>query len=352
MLPSAASPRGKISIHVLSGFLGSGKTTFLNHWLPQLPNTAVILNEFGEVGVDHWLVDARPERKRVVAGGCLCCSVREDLVTALESFFHQRRKGEGPDFKRVVIETSGLADPGPVLRTLLMDEFTSAHFQLANLIVTVDAVHGLQQLGDHDESVKQAALANVLILTKSELVPPPQREALRQRLAALNPEAKILLREEFTREDWAWDQGFDPTRAGKWLGAEAYVTICPTISSARHDAHVRGFCLEWPEALSWAVWERWLQQLTRLRGKDLLRVKGLLRCTETPLPVVLQGVQHLFQPPTTLPAWPEGETQSKIVFITRNIEPTTVKEHLAAVMESDTPVAASQAAMLLLGQTR
>jgi len=342
-----ATAQPKLPLHILTGFLGSGKTTLLNRILtwPEFTHSAVIINEYGRIGVDHWLVQQRVEAMRLLPGGCLCCSQRSDLVAALEMLFHQRRKGEVPLFERVLIETTGLADPGPILRTLLIDEFVSAHYQIENIITTIDAVHGLEQLGAHDESVKQAALADELVLTKTDLA--DNLQTLQARLKLLNPRARCWTKARLHPQALLGSGQYDPCHA-KWLPTDRLQAAEYAIAAHRHDAFIRHFFLRWRNPLPWVVLERWLQQLTRLRGKDLLRVKGLVYTVETPLPVVLQGVQHLFQPPVTLPAWPDGQACTQLVFITRNIEQATVEKHLQAVLACNTPQDASHAALLLL----
>lgn len=362
----------RLPIQVITGFLGSGKTTLLNQLLPQLgkQQTVVIVNEWGEIGIDQLLIKTTTEDIRLLAGGCLCCAVRSDLLTTLEELFHQRERQEIPPFQQVLIETTGLADPTPILRTLTTDPRIAASYRLATVITTIDALYGVPQLEEYEESTKQAALANHLILTKIDLVNSATLETLKQRLRRLNPTAKLhevnLAQQTlaattlFATSDYHHDT--QQLAVARWLQADSYLAPAakrhdekevheehsPEIF--RHDAYIKTFCIEHQEPLHWLTLERWMQQLTRLRGQDLLRVKGIAYTYESDLPVIIQGVQHIFQPPVTLDAWPSEKRLSQIVFITRNLEKSVVERLLHALMESNTPQEVCAAALILLGQ--
>ncbi len=373
----------RLPIHVITGFLGSGKTTLLNQLLhqPAMQHTVVIVNEFGEISIDHLLIKATTEDMMILEGGCVCCSVRSDLLNTLEDLSRKRQCQEIPPFEQVLIETTGLADPAPILRTLINDAFIATHYRLDMVITTVDTVYGAQQLDEYDESVKQAALANHLILTKIDLVEAATVEVLKQRLRHVNPTAithEINLNRHTLDASLLFNSGYynSETRqlnVERWLQADVYLesqqdtqdaTHAPlpaplhenerhpddTHEPLRHDAYIKTFCIEHAEPLHWLTLERWIQQLTRLRGKDLLRVKGIAYTYETDLPVIIQGVQHIFQPPATLDAWPSDERRSQIVFITRNIEKNVVERVLHALIDSKTPLDVCQAALILLGQ--
>lgn len=379
----------RLPIHIITGFLGSGKTTLLNQLLPQsaMQRTVVIVNEFGEIGIDHLLVKATTEDMIMLEGGCLCCSVRSDLLNSLEDLFHRREEQIIPKFEQVLVETTGLADPAPILRTLINDPFIAAHYRLDVIVTTVDAWYGAQQLNDHDESVKQAALANHLVLTKIDLVDTTTLETLKRRLRYFNPTAlihEINLNKHQLSATTLFNTGYynpknQQFNIENWLQADIYLehqNRCyeklPHSSSpppfsphqddnfhehiseipVQHDAYIKTFCIEHSEPLSWLTLERWIQQMTRLRGKDLLRVKGIAYTVETDLPVVIQGVQHIFQAPVTLEAWPSEERRSQIVFITRNIEKDMIERLLHTLINSKTPIEACSAALILLGQER
>ena len=358
----------RLPIHVITGFLGSGKTTLLNQLIPQagMQRTAIIVNEFGEIGIDHLLIKTTTEDIMMLEGGCLCCSVRSDLVNTLEDLFNRRVQQKIPEFEQVLIETSGLADPAPILRTLLNDSFIAAHYRLALVITTIDAVYGSEQLSKYDESVKQAALANHLILTKIDIANTTTLAALKQRLHHCNPTALLhelnLNEQQFNADVLNKTDHYNfHTRqldVKHWLQADVYLEHQQNDlhkkhvhQSDLHDAYIKTFCIEHTEPLHWLTLEHWIQQLTRLRGKDLLRVKGIAYTHETELPVVIQGVQHIFQPPTTLDAWPSSKRISQIVFITRNIEKTIVEQLLYTLIKSKTPAEICNAALILLGTT-
>lgn len=352
----------RLPIAVITGFLGSGKTTLLNQLLrqPSLHTTAVIVNEFGAVSIDHLLVRTAKEDVVIMDNGCLCCTIKGDLVHTLKDLFFKRVRLEIPAFEQVVIETTGLADPAPIIHTLLDDAVIKTYFRLDSVITTVDGVYGLGQLDEHYETVKQAAVADRLVVTKSDVADDQRLALLKQRLRQLNPAAPIL-----TAVDGNIDVSklfhaglYDPTTKSvdvqQWLQAENYqlhsIATSPTTAAIlRHDETIQAFCLEYEQPLSWTVLNRWFQQLTALRGKDLLRVKGIVYTVETDLPVVVQGVQHIFQPPTTLPAWPSERRHSQIVFITRNISKSVLEQMLAVLVDSRSHVEACAAALILLG---
>ncbi|ALG67961.1 CobW family GTP-binding protein [Beggiatoa leptomitoformis] len=349
---------------IITGFLGSGKTTLLNKLLkhPNLKNTAVIINEFGSVSLDHLLVQAATEDIVVIDGGCVCCTIRGDLVETLQGLFAKRSAGEIPCFDRLLIETTGLADPAPIIHTIMNDTVLRNIIQLDSVITTIDCVYGLRQLEEHYETTKQAAVADRLVLTKIELTNAEQIERLKHRLQRLNPAA---LQIESTEDNLIIERLF---HAGlynpqtktpdvvAWLQAETYPDVHDIHEhhhthneTIRHDKYIQSYCIEYNEPLSWVVLNRWFQQLTALRGKDLLRVKGIVYTKETDLPVIVQGVQHIFQPPTTLPQWPPNTPKaSRIVFITRNIQKPVIERMLAVLVNSKSYVEACQAALILL----
>jgi G3E family GTPase len=331
----------RLPVTVLTGFLGSGKTTVLARLLknPQLQNTAIIVNEFGEVGLDHELLQRTDEDLILLANGCVCCTVRGDLVEAFHKLEAQRVAGA--KFDRVIIETTGLADPAPILHTLMSDAFVTAHYRLAQVITTLDAVNAMATLDQHKEAVKQAAVADRILLTKTDMAKAEDVAALRARIAALNPAAPLVLalNGELKIEDFFGEAGFDIT--GKtasvqdWLRIEAYEPDHhdhhhghdhhhhheEAVDRNRHDDRISAYSVIREQPISWAGFSAWLDMLGKMRGDDLLRVKGIVNVIEHPdRPVVIHGVQHVFHPPVFLEQWPGDDHRTRLVFITRDID--------------------------------
>ena len=350
---SEAPSTERIPVSVITGFLGSGKTTLLKHLLPQpaMADTAVVINEFGEVGLDHLLVENSSDDTVVLASGCLCCTIRGDLVDTLRSLFLRRRKGTIPQFKRVVIETTGLADPAPVLHTLMQDPLVSECYRLDGVITTVDAVNGMDQLDKQMESVKQAAVADRVLLTKSDLAEGPKVDALVARLRKLNPAAPIRpIRDGQIDAAELLNAGlYNPETKSldvrRWLKAEAYSDHNHGHGHGhdhghdhdhdhpdqtphdvnRHDSRISAFALDWDQPLDWSVFVEWIEMLITGHGENLLRLKGILNVAGEESPIAIHGVQHLFHPPIALPAWPDSDRHSRIVFITRDIARETIE---------------------------
>jgi G3E family GTPase len=301
---------------------------------------AVVINEFGEVGIDNALVAASSENVTLLANGCLCCTVRTDLQETLRELFTQRRTGAVIDFDRVVVETTGLADPAPVIQTFAADTLLAAQYRLDGVVTLVDAVNGERQLDAQPEAVKQAAVADRLLLTKTDLVGAAEVEALRARLRALNPRAEFAAATQGEIDPaFFLDIGLRTARADglqleRWLGAaassegEAY--LGKRLAPGAHDRAIRSFVLWFDRPFSWQTFSAAMELLTSMRGPDLLRVKGLVNVTGERGPVVVQGVQHIFHPPTTLDAWPSEDRRSRLVFITRNIPQEAVAALFAA----------------------
>lgn len=330
--------RSRIPMTVITGFLGSGKTTLLNALLasPQAANSAVIINEYGDVGVDHDLVQNIAESVKLLDNGCVCCVVRGDLENALRDMFLARRSGEISSFERVILETTGLADPAPVMQAISNDAALTEHYRLDGVITLVDGVQGADQLKHTVEAVKQAAVADRLVITKSDLTDQQTVDRLMAELKAINPTAGITIAKDGKVEpEFLLSVGLDRSRVApeaidRWLG---------TAHEEPHDHHEHGhthnivtFTLWFDQPFKRATFERCVELLTSLRGADLLRVKGLVNVDGEPGPVVIQGVQHLFHPPVTLAAWPGAERRSRLVFITRGIQRETVANLFAAVM--------------------
>jgi len=332
---------------LLTGFLGSGKTTVLNHVLkqPGMAATAVIVNEFGEIGLDHLLVEQSSEDVVLLNSGCLCCTVRNDIVDTLTSLFVDRAKGEVPWFSRVVIETTGLADPAPILHTLMTEPIVAARYMLDGVVTTVDAVNGGGTLDRQPEAVKQAAVADRLLLTKTELATPAARRVFEARLVALNPSAPIIpVAQGAVDPALLFNLGFfDPATKGvdvqRWLRDESFAAghehdhehDDEHPDPNRHDDRIRAFCITRERPISWGVLSGWLDGLASMRGDDLLRFKAIVALSDRPdEPVVLHGVQHLFHPPVLLPQWPSEDRRTRMVFITRDLPQEMIEATLTA----------------------
>jgi len=347
----STEPTALIPVTLLTGFLGSGKTTVLNHVLkqPGMAATAVIVNEFGEIGLDHLLVERSSEDVVLLNSGCLCCTVRGDLVDTLTNLFVDRVKGKVPFFTRVAIETTGLADPAPILHTLMTDPIVAARYVLDGVVTTVDAVNGAGSLDRQPEAVKQAAVADRLLLTKTDIAEPGARQAIEARLKELNPSAAIVsVAQGAIDSALLFNIGFyDPTTKSldvrRWLRDESFEGDHgqdvghghehPDVN--RHDDRICAFCITREQPISWAALSTWLDGLAAMRGDDLLRLKAIVALSDRPdQPVVLHGVQHLFHPPVLLPEWPSEDRRTRMVFITRDLPRETIETTLAAFEEA------------------
>ena len=347
----STEPTALIPVTLLTGFLGSGKTTVLNHVLkqPGMAATAVIVNEFGEIGLDHLLVERSSEDVVLLNSGCLCCTVRGDIVDTLTNLFVDRVKGKVPFFTRVAIETTGLADPAPILHTLMTDPIVAARYVLDGVVTTVDAVNGAGSLDRQPEAVKQAAVADRLLLTKTDIAEPGARQAIEARLKELNPSAAIVsVAQGAIDSALLFNIGFyDPTTKSldvrRWLRDESFEGDHgqdvghghehPDVN--RHDDRIRAFCITREQPISWAALSTWLDGLAAMRGDDLLRLKAIVALSDRPdQPVVLHGVQHLFHPPVLLPEWPSEDRRTRMVFITRDLPRETIEATLAAFEEA------------------
>ena len=313
-------------VNVLTGFLGSGKTTLLQRILrnKSLSNCAVLVNEFGSVGLDDLFLDAAGQDTIVLPNGCICCAVRDDLGPVLLKLLERGADGSVPAFDRVVIETTGLADPSPIWFTVLRHPVLQHHFDVGRIVVTVDAVNGLMHLDRHAESIKQAAVADLIVLTKTDIASEAAIRRLESRLRAINPAAEMIR----AKPDDPEVSGIFSDRAIR-PSSRAALEPYAAVSASPHSGGTRSLSVRFDRPLDWNAFGLWLSMLLHARGVDILRVKGHLDLGGDG-PVLLNGVQHIIHPPEHLDAWPNEERCSKIVFIMNEIEPERVMDSLIA----------------------
>jgi G3E family GTPase len=346
-----------ITANILTGFLGSGKTSLLRRLLkqPDLSDTAVMINEFGEVGLDHLLIEAVDEDVVLLDSGCVCCTIRGDLKEALLRLYARRQAGEVPPFQRVVIETTGLADPAPIVATFSADPMLKHHFRVGNVVTVVDAECGNANLDLYEESRRQVAIADRLVVSKIDIAAEPKTASLRKRLERINPTARI--RESSESDDASaalltHDTHGEATRleeVSRWIEA----SLADEHHAHDHDDHahderhhgIRSLLISADEPLDWAAFGLWLSMLLNRHGSSVLRAKGLINVIGRDKPVVVQGVQHLIHKPVHLDRWPEGEPRTRLVLIVRDLDEALIRRSFNAFMRLGTRAASDQEAL-------
>ena len=350
-----------VPLTLLTGFLGAGKTTLLNRLLkdPALAETVVLINEFGEVGLDHLMVEGVEENMILLESGCLCCTIRDDLIVTLEDLLRRRVNGRIGAFSRVVIESTGLADPARILNVLINHPYLAMRFRLDGVVTLVDAVNGMATLDAHEEARRQVVAADRIVLTKTDLAAPQDSTALRHRLTALNPSIDILAPDADARElvgAGLYDLARRPAALRHWLadapsahghhhhhGHDHHGHDHDRDHHAhghegghdvnRHDAAIRAFALTAEHPIARTTFDLFWTLLRSIHGPRLLRLKGLVDIAEQPdRPLLVHAVQQILHPPVELDAWPDGDHRSRLVLIVNDVEEETVERLWSAFL--------------------
>ena len=335
----------KTPVSVITGFLGSGKTTLLNALLkdPRMAESAVLVNEFGEIGIDHLLFEALDDDVFLLAAGCLCCTIREDMVASLRSLFERRANGQVPEFRRVVIETTGLADPAPILHTLLVGEPEPRRWVVDGVVTTVDAVNGNRQLSAYPESVRQVAVADRILVTKTDIAEHREVAALQERLRAINPGAPVLTACHGEIDPGALFDTSPFSSSGapnpdvyRWLGDSATTHGHHVHPTGDHDDGIRALSLTAEAPIEIYRFIRWVEKLLEANGDRILRLKGILDVAGDPRPVVVHGVQHIFHPLSRLTGWPDPNRRSRLVLIVKDLDTEWIGQEFQRLVQRDT----------------
>ncbi len=365
MTAAPNTTQNRLPVSILTGFLGSGKTTLLSNLIRHkaMDKVAVIINEFGEIGIDDALVVESNEDTVLLNSGCLCCTVRGDLVETMQRLFAERSDGKIPKFQRLVVETTGLADPAPILHTMMADPFLVTRYRLDGVITVVDAHHAMEQFDKQFESVKQAAVADRIVLSKIDVTDVETVDNVKQRLGTLNPAAPIIeVSHGQADPDALFNAGlYNPltksTDVSKWLKEEAYRDTEGHVyhrhddhahedshrrdgkhkhDITRHDDHIRSFAIYFDQPLKWGKIAGSLDMLSQTHGANILRIKGLLNVVEIDdQPVVVHAVQHMFHPPAKIDAWPNDDRRSRLVFIVKDLDEDTIRNVLDSYLALD-----------------
>ena len=347
-------PPPPIPLTILTGFLGAGKTTFLNHLVRAhaLSDTLVLINEFGAIGLDHLFIEKIDGDMVLMKSGCVCCSIRGDLINALEDLLKRRDNNRIKPFQRIILETTGLADPAPILHAIMYHPYLMLRYRLDGVVTVIDAINGEATLNAHEEAVKQAAVADRLVISKTDLSEGAERcQDLIERLSALNPGAQIIipsqkdLSAQSILDCGLYNPDTKTPRVREWLNAEAVETATRESKKHsshhhghlhdvnRHDDHIRAYCLTSDTPLTPASFDVFIDLLRHTHGPKLLRVKGIVALSDDPTkPIVIHGVQHVFHPPHRLDRWPDQDHRTRIVFILNNLDEKFIDMLYAALI--------------------